>query len=91
MYATLFLCILDALPPFFAMDIYLILKIFKGLFFLLFTVEKLHTAIVFLHFQFDRFLGTIQILRNQKGGWVGLAKCLHLLTRWVGGVGKMLT
>ena len=21
-------------------------------------------------------LGTIQVLRNQKGGWVGLAKCL---------------
>ena len=29
-------------------------------------------------------LGTIQILRNQKGGWVGKAKCLRLLTRWVG-------
>ena len=25
-------------------------------------------------------LGTIQILRNQKGGWVGQAKCLLLLT-----------
>ena len=39
----------------------------------------------------DNALGTIQILRNQKGGWVGLAKCLRLLTRWVGGDGKMLT
>ena len=36
-------------------------------------------------------LGTIQILRKQKGGWVGLAKCLRFLTRWVGGFGKMLT
>ena len=36
-------------------------------------------------------LGTIQILRKQKGGWVGLAKCLRLLTRWVGGFGKILT
>ena len=35
-------------------------------------------------------LGTIQVLRNQKGGWVGLAKCLRLLIRWVGGYGKML-
>ena len=32
-------------------------------------------------------LGTIQILRNQKGGWVGKAKCLRLLTRRVGGCG----
>ena len=36
-------------------------------------------------------LGTIHLLRNQKGGWVGLAKFLRLLTRWVGGFGKMLT
>ena len=36
-------------------------------------------------------LGTIQILRNQNSGWVGLAKCLCLLTKWVGGFGKMLT
>ena len=40
---------------------------------------------------FDVLLGTIQILRNQKGGWVGKAKCLRLLTRWLGGCGKMLT
>ena len=25
-------------------------------------------------------LGTTQILRNQKGGWVGKVKCLRLLT-----------
>ena len=37
------------------------------------------------------YLGTIQILRNQKGGWVGKAKCLRFLTRWLGGCGKMLT
>ena len=37
------------------------------------------------------WLGTIQILRNQKGGWVGEAKCLRLLTWWVSGCGKMLT
>ena len=36
-------------------------------------------------------LGTIQILRNQRGGWVRKAKCLRFLTRWVGGYGKMLT
>ena len=36
-------------------------------------------------------LGTIQLLRKQKGGWVGYAKCLHLLTWWVGGSSKMLT
>ena len=39
----------------------------------------------------DCKLGTIEILRNQKGGWVGKAKCLRLLTRWLGGCGKMLT
>ena len=27
-----------------------------------------------------KWLGTIQILRNQNSGWVGLAKCLRLLT-----------
>ena len=37
------------------------------------------------------WLGTIQILHNQKGGWVGKVKCLRLLTWWVGGFGKMLT
>ena len=35
--------------------------------------------------EIEMSLGTIQILRNQKGGWVGEAKCLRLLTRWVGG------
>ena len=29
---------------------------------------------------FQSELGTIQILRNQNSGWVGLAKCLRLLT-----------
>ena len=29
-------------------------------------------------------LGTIQVLRKQKGGWVGYAKCLRFLTWWVG-------
>ena len=31
------------------------------------------------------------ILRKQKGGWVGYAKCLRFLTRWAGGSSKMLT
>ena len=41
--------------------------------------------------RFVNFLGTIQILRNQKGKWVAKAICLRLLTRWLGGCGKMLT
>ena len=36
-------------------------------------------------------LGTIQILRKQNSGWVGVPKCLRLLTWWVGGDSKMLT
>ena len=39
----------------------------------------------------DAPLGTSQVLRKQKGGWVGYAKCLHFLTWWVGGSSKMLT
>ena len=41
--------------------------------------------------EFKVFVGTIQVLRKQKGGWVGYAKCLHFLTWWVGGSSKMLT
>ena len=32
--------------------------------------------------------GAIQVLRQQRGGWVGIAKYWRFLTKWVGGSGK---
>ena len=37
-----------------------------------------------MFFYFTEYIGTIQILRNESSGWVGLAKCLCVLTWWVG-------
>ena len=46
--------------------------------------EFVHKSIIILWSLTAIRLGTIQILRNQNSGWVGEAKCLCLLTWWVG-------
>ena len=57
---------------------------------LVFTIIVRSSVIPVLGIKYNH-LGTIQILRNQNSGWVGLAKCLRLLTWWVGGFSKFLT